>query len=192
MRPFLLLKHRKSQRYREQMIRILTTFAILFLVGCAGVPTSDSRSASSFEIDSLSQDENSLEPEWTKTALSKYFREWESVRYRFGGLSKRGVDCSGFVYLTFLNQFGVKLPRNTALQSKIGETIAQDQLRTGDLVFFKTGVSSRRHVGIYLDNRRFIHASASRGVTTSSLDSKYWSNAYWTAKRLDSRLLRHS
>lgn len=174
------------------MIRILTAFAILFLVGCAGVPTPDSHSASSFEVNSLTQDESYSEPEWTKTALSKYFREWEAVRYKFGGLSKQGVDCSGFVYLTFLNQFGIKLPRNTALQSKIGETIAQDQLRTGDLVFFKTGFSSRRHVGIYLDHRKFIHASSSRGVTTSSLDSKYWSTAYWTAKRLDSKLLHHS
>lgn len=174
------------------MIRVLTAFAILFLVGCAGAPTSDSRSVSLFELNPLTQDENYSEPEWTKTALSKYFREWESVRYRFGGLSKRGVDCSGFVYLTFLHQFGVKLPRNTALQSKIGETITQNQLKTGDLVFFKTGFSSRRHVGIYLENRKFIHASLSQGVTTSSLDSKYWSTAYWTAKRLDPKLLHHS
>lgn len=174
------------------MIRILTTFAILFLVGCSGVPTSDNRSVSTLEVDSLSQNENYSEPEWTKTALSKSFREWESVRYKFGGLSKQGVDCSGFVYLTFLHQFGVKLPRNTALQSKVGETIAQDQLKTGDLVFFRTGYSSRRHVGIYLENRRFMHASTSRGVTTSSLDSKYWSTAYWTAKRIDPKLLSRS
>jgi cell wall-associated NlpC family hydrolase len=171
------------------MIRILTAFAILFLVGCAGVPTPDSKASNLFEVKSLTQNEDYLEPEWAKTALSKYFREWESVRYKFGGLSKQGVDCSGFVYLTFLNQFGVKLPRNTALQSKIGETIAQDQLKTGDLVFFKTRFS--RHVGIYLDHRKFMHASSSQGVTTSSLDSKYWSTAYWTAKRLDSKKLLH-
>ena len=174
------------------MIRILATFAILFLVGCSGVPTSDNRTTSSLDVNSLAQNENDSEPDWTKTALSKSFREWESVRYRFGGLSKQGIDCSGFVYLTFLHQFGVKLPRNTTLQSKIGETIAQDQLRTGDLVFFKTGISSRRHVGIYLENRKFMHASSSRGVTTSSLDSKYWSTAYWTAKRLSPNLLHRS
>lgn len=174
------------------MTRILTTFAILFLAGCAGTPTSESQLESSLEVNFLSQSEKYSEPEWTKTALSKHFREWESVRYKFGGLSKQGVDCSGFVYLTFLHQFGVKLPRNTALQSKIGETVAQNELKTGDLVFFKTGFSSRRHVGIYLGQRKFIHASSSRGVTTSSLDSKYWSTAYWTAKRLDSKLLSRS
>lgn len=166
------------------MIRVLTIFTVLFLTGCASTPAPDSRSASPFEINLLSQND---EPEWTKTALAKYFSEWESVRYRFGGLSKQGVDCSGFVYLTFLHQFGVKLPRNTTLQVKIGETVPQEQLKTGDLVFFKTRFS--RHVGIYLENRKFIHASSSRGVTTSSLNSKYWSTAYWTAKRLDPKLL---
>jgi cell wall-associated NlpC family hydrolase len=170
------------------MIRILTTFTVLFLVGCASTPAPDSRSPSPFEINLLSQ--NDSEPEWAKTALSKHFREWESVRYKFGGLSKQGIDCSGFVYLTFLNQFGVKLPRNTSLQVKLGETIPQDQLKTGDLVFFKT--RSSRHVGIYLEHRKFMHASSSRGVTTSSLDSKYWSVAYWTAKRLDPKLLHRS
>ena len=175
------------------MIRVLTTFTILFLVGCVGVPTPDSRSTSSFEVNSLTQDENYLDSDSTKTALNQYFREWESVRYKFGGLSKQGIDCSGFVYLTFLHQFGVKLPRNTSLQVKIGETVAQDELKTGDLVFFKTGFSRhRRHVGIYLDHGKFIHASSSLGVTTSSLDSKYWSMAYWTAKRLDPKLLQHS
>lgn len=173
------------------MIRILTAFAILLLVGCAGAPTPESRSVSSFEVNSLLQDDSELDS--TKTALSKHFKEWESVRYKFGGLSKQGIDCSGFVYLTFLHQFGVKLPRNTSLQVKLGETIAQDQLKTGDLVFFRTGFSRhRKHVGIYLENGRFMHASSSQGVTTSSLDSKYWSMAYWTAKRLDPKILHRS
>jgi cell wall-associated NlpC family hydrolase len=174
------------------MIRILTISAVLFLVGCVGAPSSDNHSATNLiETSSLFSQE---QPDWTKTeALNKYFREWEAVRYKFGGLSKEGVDCSGFVYLTFLNQFGVKLPRNTALQSKIGETVAQDELKTGDLVFFKTGYSRHtRHVGIYLDHGLFIHASTSQGVTTSSLDSEYWSAAYWKAKRLDPKVLQHS
>lgn len=170
------------------MIRNLTIVVSLFLAGCAGLPGSDTQLSSSLDMDSQTDSGSEL----AKTVLSKYFNEWESVRYRYGGLSKKGVDCSGFVYLTFLNQFGVKLPRNTALQSKVGETIAQNQLKTGDLVFFRTGHSLRRHVGIYLDHRRFMHASASRGVTTSSLDSKYWSTAYWTAKRIDIKLLQHS
>ena len=168
----------------KNTIKLLTLFAVLSLIGCA--PSSLNRLENTSEIEAQNQN-----AEWAKTVLSKHFQEWESVRYKFGGLSKQGVDCSGFVYLTFLNQFGIKLPRNTALQSKIGETIAQNQLKTGDLVFFKGG-HLRRHVGIYLDHGLFIHASTSRGVTTSSLDSKYWSTAYWTAKRLDPKLLRPS
>ncbi len=173
------------------MIRFLTIAAILFLVGCAGTPSSNNHSASSSEITTSALSSQEL-PDWTQPeALNKHFREWESVRYKFGGLSKAGVDCSGFVYLTFLSQFGVKLPRNTALQSQLGEAVAQNELKTGDLIFFKTGWH-RKHVGIYLDNGLFIHASTSQGVTTSSLESDYWSNAYWKAKRLDPKVLNRS
>ena len=175
------------------MIKLLTTLAMLLLVGCTNIPTSNNQLATSIEADSFSQYEESADTEWAKMALNKHFREWESVRYRFGGMSKQGVDCSGFVYLTFLHQFGVKLPRNTARQSKLGTTIAKNQLKTGDLVFFKTrGSITGRHVGIYLGERQFMHASTSQGVTTSSLDDLYWANAYWKAKRLDSRFLNHS
>jgi hypothetical protein len=168
-------------------MRILIVFTILLLAGCASAP--DVPLTSAIQVQPIV--ENPLlimEPEEKiKVALLEHFKEWASVKYKFGGLSKDGVDCSGFVYLAFLNQFGVKLPRNTTLQVKLGTTVAQDELKAGDLVFFKTG-PAMRHVGIYLDHRRFIHASSSEGVTTSSLDSKYWANAYWTAKRLDHQL----
>jgi probable lipoprotein NlpC len=165
------------------MIKILTLFAVIFLVGCVGNPTPGQRSASSLEVN-VSESDNNTSPFWTRSAFDNHFKEWESVRYRFGGLSKRGVDCSGFVYLTFLHQFGVKLPRDTSRQAQLGKSIHQHQLQTGDLVFFRTKSATRRHVGIYLSDRRFMHASTSQGVTTSSLDESYWANAYWKAKRL--------
>jgi hypothetical protein len=185
------------------MNKSLIAFTVLLLVGCAGTTPSDAPITTSSAIDSSDlidlsdlksvfefspDNEDMISPEEKiKLALLDHFKEWESVRYRYGGMSKHGVDCSGFVYMAFLNQFGIKLPRNSNLQVKLGTSVAQDELRPGDLIFFKTGRSTR-HVGIYLDHHRFIHASTSQGVTTSSLESKYWANAYWTARRLDHQL----
>ncbi|NOQ37030.1 MAG: hypothetical protein GQ569_14255 [Methylococcaceae bacterium] len=167
------------------MIKVLTLLAILFLVGCAGTPELTEK------VKPIVVKKDLKKPlKWSIASLNKSFEEWESVKYKWGGLSKKGVDCSGFVYLTFLEQFGVKLPRNTALQVKLGETIPKDKLKTGDLVFFKTG-RRVRHVGIYLNNNKFIHASSSRGVTTSSLKSKYWSRKYWKAQRLSPEKFKH-
>lgn len=100
-----------------------------------------------------------------------------------GGLSKRGVDCSGFVYLTYRTQFGRTLPRTTELQVERGTEVKRSNLRPGDLLFFKTGLFSR-HVGIYVGGQRFVHASSSRGVISSGLAEDYWNDHYWTARRI--------
>lgn len=118
-----------------------------------------------------------------KRALYKQYRNWKRVRYKIGGMSKRGIDCSGFVYLTYLNQFGIVLPSNTYEQHKLGELVARRDLRPGDLVFFKTDDKSN-HVGMYLKRGRFLHASSSNGVTISYLSDSYWRNRYWKSKRI--------
>jgi len=115
--------------------------------------------------------------------LNDQYREWKSVKYRLGGLTRKGVDCSGFVYLTYLSKFGIKVPKTTELQLKAGNQISQKRLSAGDLVFFRTGYSTR-HVGIYLENRRFVHVSEKKGVMISSLDDAYWSKKYWKSIRI--------
>ncbi|MBE9532121.1 MAG: C40 family peptidase, partial [Proteobacteria bacterium] len=92
--------------------------------------------------------------------------EWKGVRYRYGGLSKKGVDCSGFVYLTFKSDFDIVLPRTTKGQAKEGKSVKRSKLRPGDLVFFKTS-RKVRHVGIYIEDDKFLHASTSKGVMIS-------------------------
>ena len=119
----------------------------------------------------------------TRTKLDKQHREWKGTPYRYGGLSKRGVDCSGFVYLTYRNKFGIDLPRSTEQQSNTGTPISKAHLVAGDLVFFKTGFS-KRHVGIYMGNRKFLHASTSAGVKISSMNNVYWRKKYWKAQRI--------
>lgn len=117
--------------------------------------------------------------------LQVQLRQWQGTPYRHGGIDKRGVDCSGFVYLTFRDHFNIQLPRTTAAQTELGTEIARNELMPGDLVFFKTGRgSSGLHVGIYHTNDKFIHVSTSRGVTRSSLQNVYWKKVYWQARRI--------
>lgn len=115
--------------------------------------------------------------------LYRQWKAWKGVGYRYGGLSKRGVDCSGFVYLTFRDRLGFLLPRTTDAQMSVGQAVAQSDLRPGDLVFFKTGFE-QLHVGIYAGGGRFLHVSTEDGVRYSWLRNTYWSAHYLTARRL--------
>ncbi len=119
-----------------------------------------------------------------KQILYAQFSEWESVKYRLGGLSRDGIDCSGFVYLTYRDNFSIQLPRTTEQQLQRGVKVnTQADLKAGDLVFFKTGIW-QRHVGIYLEKRKFLHVSTKKGVIISHLDNPYWKKRYWSAIRV--------
>lgn len=112
--------------------------------------------------------------------------DWLGTPYRMGGTTRRGVDCSGFVQQIVDAAYGQKLRRTTREQmDHSGRRIARRQLREGDLVFFSTARSRRRpdHVGIYLKDGRFAHASSSRGVCLSSLDEDYWDQCFLQAVR---------
>lgn len=117
--------------------------------------------------------------------LNDQLRNWRGTPYRYGGMSRGGVDCSGFVLMTFRDKFDLQLPRETRKQAELGTEIDKDDLLPGDLVFFKTGSGeSGLHVGIYDTDNQFIHASTSRGVMRSSLDNVYWQKNFWQARRI--------
>ncbi len=118
----------------------------------------------------------------TASAIRERGNDWLGVRYRFGGESRSGIDCSAFTRQIFRESFGMELPRNTALQVQEGVSVNRQDLAPGDLVFFRRG--GTRHVGIYLGDNEFIHASTSRGVTISNLDEDYYRRYYWTARRV--------
>lgn len=95
--------------------------------------------------------------------LNDQLQSWHGTPYRYGGMTRRGVDCSGFVVVTMRDRFDLQLPRETKEQASIGTQIDKDELLPGDLVFFKTGSGQNGlHVGIYDTNNQFIHASMMR------------------------------
>jgi peptidoglycan DL-endopeptidase LytE len=106
------------------------------------------------------------------------------TRYRFGGSSRAGIDCSSFVQKVF-RDLEVSLPRTAREQFEVGSVVAPGDLQKGDLVFFSTYASYPSHVGIYLGNNKMIHASsADRRVVISSLNSSYYRTRYLGAKRV--------
>lgn len=113
-------------------------------------------------------------------ALDQVYDEWVGTRYRMGGTTKRGIDCSAFMQTAFLDAYGMELPRSTSEQRYLGRQIQKHELRKGDLVFFRRN----NHVGVYIGNNQFMHASSSQGVTISSLDEDYWARTYTQSRRV--------
>ncbi len=106
------------------------------------------------------------------------------VPYLHGGTSKDGVDCSGFTSLVYESAAKRSLPRSVEGQYHAGRKVVQNDLEFGDLVFFNTTGRSPSHVGIYIEDDIFAHASVTRGVTLSSLESTYYKDRFVGARRI--------
>lgn len=112
--------------------------------------------------------------------VNQVYRQWVGTRYRLGGTGSAGIDCSAFVQKTMSGAFNLHLPRSTAEQRHIGRSISKSDLQPGDLVFFR----KNNHVGVYIGGGKFVHASTSQGVTTSSLSESYWARTYTQSRRV--------
>ena len=112
--------------------------------------------------------------------------QWIGTPYRSGGQSRKGTDCSGFVRQVYKKVYDIDLPRSTTEQVEEGKRVRRRKLREGDLVFFH-GSKRRRanHVGIYLKEGKFVHASTSRGVMVSRLDEDYWDEHWLRGRRIN-------
>ena len=120
--------------------------------------------------------------------LLQYALSYEGVTYRRGGTNpEKGFDCSGFVRHVFSHAEGVSLPHNANAISHVGDHVKVTELLPGDLVFFRIMRKSISHVGIYLGNNQFIHASSSRSgsVMVSSLNDSYWAKHFALSRRVD-------
>ena len=172
----------KSQPILRYILRGIPAIAVAVLLSaCSTTNTaknmhSETHAVGNGDNSSLqaSQDEfeNMVRNIDVKSRIMDQYADWKGVRYRLGGSTKKGIDCSSFVQRTFRERFG--------------KSVSRTNLRTGDLVLFRAG-STGRHVGIYIGNNQFVHASTSSGVVISSMNEPYWKKRYNEARRVLSR-----
>ncbi len=161
---------------------VICTLCLLFLQACSS--TGGARAPVVNTISGKTDNTSiSKSEQIRKASLIKEYHQWKGTPYRLGGQSKSGVDCSALVQQVFNSSLSKKIPRTTKQQVSTGSYVKRKHLEVGDLVFFKTSWKVR-HVGIYIGNGEFFHASTSRGVMISRLDNVYWQDKYWQARRL--------
>lgn len=177
---------------------VLLFFLTVSLVGCAGGPQGPDHMSSSDRYSSgrdqvlLAAPANQLarrladvrrrSMEMIRQALLDEHERWAGTPYVLGGEGPRGIDCSALVQQVFSEAFALDLPRTTEGQVNEGTAIDRSELKSGDLVFFRPpGIY--RHVGIYVGDGYFLHASSSQGVILSRLDNAFWARYYWQARR---------
>ncbi len=115
--------------------------------------------------------------------LFNFVYDWIGTPYRYAGSSKKGIDCSGFTKELYSQVFNLDIKRNSRDIFSMVNPVRKDELKEGDLVFFKIHSRSITHIGIYLGNDRFAHAS-SKGVAVSSLNDAYYSRYYYKGGRV--------
>lgn len=127
---------------------------------------------------------NTLDDIILKNKLFESFNTWKGTKYKLGGTSKKGIDCSALTREVFLDVFGYELPRVSYDQVKKGKKILRAELKPGDIVYFKPN-NTGSHVAVYIGNSLFINASSSQGVVLSSLNNSYWSKYFKYGVRVD-------
>ena len=152
--------------------KVASAAVIIFLIitGCASSYQEGPDLSEAYRID-------------VEQMLREEVKLWTDTPHRMGGTSSSGADCSGFVMIVYEKLFGVTLPRDTENQVAVGVPIDKNELKPGDLVFFKPP-RIKRHVGIYLSNGEFAHTSSRKGVIISRIDDPYWNKSYWTSRRI--------
>ncbi len=168
LKPTLALS-RAPDPLKKPFVSLFFLF-FLFLFSCA--PASYYRS-------------KPAQPKAQQSRLQEEAERWLGTPYRYGGNDLSGIDCSGLVCRIYERVYGRSLPRQAKLQRKLGRSVALPYLKPGDLLFFRfNGTGGINHVGIYLGQGRFIHASTERGVVISELTDKYYRRHLVVARRI--------
>jgi lipoprotein Spr/probable lipoprotein NlpC len=118
------------------------------------------------------------------TKLYSFIDDWYGTPYKYGGIDKNGIDCSGFVFKLFEQVYSIKSPRTTTELYEVSNEIKKKDLKEGDLIFFKIDSKKVSHVGIFLMNNKFVHASSKKGIMISDLNEEFFVKCFYKGGRL--------
>lgn len=110
--------------------------------------------------------------------LYSFIDQWYGTNYKYGGFSKKGIDCSGFCKILYSEVYDKEIERTTQSLANQIKQVEKENLQEGDLVFFNISKKKNSHVGVYLVNKQFVHASTSSGVIISSLENIYYKQSF--------------
>lgn len=164
--------------------RVIVVSIIFFIVGCKsrkGVTTNASKNTTYEYVKTTLQ----LSDKEMKEPLYVFITEWYGVPYKYGECSKSGIDCSGFVNLLYQKVYHKSLERRSDdIFHKQCKKIKRSEVKEGDLVFFKIESKEITHVGVYLKNNKFVHASTKKGVMISDLNEPYFQRYFYAFGRV--------
>lgn len=165
----------KTLNFISINLLFMISFAAIMLTGCAG--TSEIRPEPLPVVQVIKQNVNA--------PVVDYALQFQGAPYRYGSASpEEGFDCSGFVKYVYKHD-GIELPRTVKEMAKVLQPVQNENVRSGDLLFFNTSGDSISHVGIFMNDFKFIHAPSSKTgrVTISSLKNNYWRERFVDARR---------
>lgn len=166
---------------KPKLTHALLLVPILILAGCSSSPKKPPKAVAQHHYEPIDSGSDDLIP--VLAALHDQMHTRDGTPYEWGGTDQSGVDCSGFVWRTLKDRFNLPMDRvTTGDLLHMGVRVSKQQLRPGDLVFFR--IHGGMHVGFYDTDHNFLHASASQGVMRSSLDNPYWNRVFYQARRL--------
>lgn len=125
------------------------------------------------------------ETDFKNKKLAGFLDQWYGTPYKYGGSEKSGIDCSHLSSKIMQEVYGKKISGTAGDMQKVSEHISEGKLKEGDLIFFKIESKNVSHVGVYITNHRFVHASSKRGVMISDLNEPYFKKYYYTAGRIN-------
>lgn len=182
------MEMKKISGHRSFFVILTGVLLLFFIVSCGTTKKSSHRAAGATHQASKTNEKHILEKYETildthldpsSTELYTYIDKWMGVPYRYGGSTKSGTDCSGFAMNVYRDIYKITISHSSEKQYEECKHIKGNHLHEGDLVFFRINKEKKvSHVGIYLANNKFVHATTKKGVMIDDLSEPYYANTY--------------